>query len=265
MKRGRPSGRESWAGCVPGRRSAPLLRWTPTVRPDLHGQRRVCRQMRKPAAFRRGVAAYGNARLFVHPSGSGWWTRRRQRRGQRGGFAQGRTGREGDGKRWVCWRASRPPSCPTARSPCAGGCATTASVRLPCRWRCASVVDQNAGPGEHRVRTCTTTSTFTPGWQRRPRADPNKPVLRSGRLELSGVGGRLLRRRQRPQHPGHHRHGRPAEIRPLGRADAALPAGEPAHHRHARLPRQRASMRSRSSRMAGATTGRRAVVLRAAL
>jgi hypothetical protein len=48
-------------------RPAPPLKWTPTVRPTF-AREEPLPQDAEAKAFRRGVAAYGNARLFVHPA-----------------------------------------------------------------------------------------------------------------------------------------------------------------------------------------------------
>jgi hypothetical protein len=54
-------------GWLSAPRPAPPLQWTPTVRPTYTASEPLPKDA-EAAAFRRGVAVYGNARLFVHPS-----------------------------------------------------------------------------------------------------------------------------------------------------------------------------------------------------
>ena len=65
---------EAWApiwnrilGRLVAPRQAPPLKWTPAVRPTFTASEPLPKDV-ELAAFRRGVAVYGHARLFVHPS-----------------------------------------------------------------------------------------------------------------------------------------------------------------------------------------------------
>jgi hypothetical protein len=66
--------REAWTpiwqrilGRLTAPQAPPPLKWTPAVRPSYSAAEALPNDV-EAAAFRRGVAAYGNARLYVHPS-----------------------------------------------------------------------------------------------------------------------------------------------------------------------------------------------------